>query len=914
MKSILIVTGHFTTGGLETHICGEIEHLSESGVKVHLAVGQPFQKELLPAGLPVMMDDLTLDPASSAETLLTAINQLRKIIREYSIEVVHVHPFTSIIPAVAAAELERIPYAITLHGPASMESCGPIYDLLVKDTVLPHAPLIIAVSPEVERLIAIHATDESIVCIPNAVTFKETSGEALNADAVDQRWLVVSRLDQFKIPGIIDFCIKAKACGIPGVVIVGDGPARQQLANMLGEQEVADYVEFMGVSTEVSSLIPRFAGVAGMGRVALEGVAARKPVVLTGYDGVKGILDRQLLARSAEQNFSGRTLPTIDGKELFAQLREKAGQDDIAQVFEFARISFNAKDAWREFLDRISSLPIPAPTAVSGLYHSLSANPVNDPAPYIYSREILDRMATLVYSRDYHYPGLSTAVSLCRQRMEVASLNRRLAYARLSLEQMEKSLSWRLTKPLRWAQQIPGYFARFAAVRRNLGTVGVIRHTIRFIQSGLSSSGQAYFTRLKQKLPLLNRDNNRTGSPQASDHFVSGKKNIIYESTPIYMLLDSFHDGGLERVVIDLCIKLRELGRLCSVLVATDGGRGTREAGLHGIEVVEFHNSQAALRQFISTARQGIVLAHHSYFSLARFHNARMPIVEVLHNAYYWQKGNDEITRAREEFISGFVAVSKFVKSFSVNELDISQHKVTVINNGLSNVDLIRPPLELLRSKRLQTIGEPVLLHVANLHVQKNHRLIVSAFADVRRIYPKARLIMAGSMDGDPKLYQLLLADIRRLGVEDSIELAGAVDRRKLSRLMASAHVGLLPSLHEGFSISTLEYAFFGLPSVLSATGAAEELKNLYGHIEIAEGCALSPGELSFAAIESALKSFPDGAALSLSNAMLKVLANYPVYLEKGIAAGNGFSGYAVEQTAARFMRLLQSLEEEGLF
>jgi glycosyltransferase involved in cell wall biosynthesis len=208
-------------------------------------------------------------------------------------------------------------------------------------------------------------------------------------------------------------------------------------------------------------------------------------------------------------------------------------------------------------------------------------------------------------------------------------------------------------------------------------------------------------------------------------------------------------------------------------------------------------------------------------------------------------------------------------------------------------------------------MGQPILLHLANLHPQKNHRLIVNAFAQVLQVYPNAKLVMAGAMDGYPELYDSLRADIQQLEIGSSVDLVGALDRRKLSRLMANAHVGLLPSILEGFSIATLEFAFYGLPSVLSATGSAQELQNQFGHVEIAQGCALSPNELSVHAIEAALRTFPSGSVPALANAILKLMADYPYYLEKAMAAGNGFSNYAVEHTATQLNTLLHQLEDE---
>ena len=491
---------------------------------------------------------------------------------------------------------------------------------------------------------------------------------------------------------------------------------------------------------------------------------------------------------------------------------------------------------------------------------------------------------------------------------QIASLNHMLAYARLNLQLLEQSRSWRITKPLRWATRLGNKatwcLSRFESVRRHIGLAAAIRRSIGFVQTRVPSLARSKVRphEIQERMHPLPVEQLLKGSHQAKPG---------QDAAPVLMLVDSFHDGGVERVVIDLCLQFRNFGRPCKVLVAKDGGRSAKEARSHGIEVIEFLHSHSSLEQFLLATSEGIVLTHHCYFALKQFHDAEIPIVEVIHNAYHWQKGNQEIAKYRHDFISSFVSVSEFVRNFSINELGIDPHKVVLINNGLSNVDLIRPPLEILREKRLQTAGEPILLHVANLHPQKNHRLVVNAFAHAKRAYPKARLIMAGAMDGYPELAKALLSDIESLGVSDSIQLAGALDRRELSKTMAAAHIGLLPSMLEGFSIATLEFTFFGLPSVLSATGAADELKTTYGHIEIAEGCALPQCKLSVNAIESLLKDFPDDAVQSLSNAILKILDSYPAYLEKSLLAGASFSGYAIEHTTAQYEQLLTSIESK---
>jgi len=428
MKSILIVTEQFAMGGLETHIRGEIARLVKLGVDVHLAVGQVFDNALLPDDCSFVTHGLPLGTGSTPDDLLYSVNELREIIHEYSIEGVHCHPFTSIVPAAIAAELEEVPFAVTLHGPASLASYyGPTYELLVKNYVLSAASLIVAVSPETERMVLDHASSESVALIPNSVSFNSIRpGFPLSAEE-DSHWVVVSRLDQFKIPGILDFCKKAHHAGIPAVRIAGDGPAQDELTQLLNENCLLGYAKLLGASAQVTSLMRKASGVAGMGRVVLEGIAANRPVVLVGYDGVKGIVDTELLIKAADVNFSGRGLPTVSADELVDQICLKATELNSASVYEVAKRKFDDLANWAVFLQRLRDAPVSKPASLSGLYRSLLASPIKGEAPYLYSAEFLDRLNSIICSKRYYEPRLAHALKLCAQRVQHNGFNQLIA-------------------------------------------------------------------------------------------------------------------------------------------------------------------------------------------------------------------------------------------------------------------------------------------------------------------------------------------------------------------------------------------------------------------------------------------------------------------------------------------------------
>ena len=328
MKSLLIVAEQFGVGGLETHIRGEILHFIKNGYAVHLAVGRSFDATLLPEGLASLQTGLPLGPDANLADTVKAIETFRRLIRAESVDVVHAHPFSSILPAVLAAEAEQVLALVSLHGPASLGAYGGVlHEVLLKQVLLPSASAVICVSDEVRRLAAPYVSPDRLMVFPNGVQFPPVTAAV---DSLDPRWCIASRLDELKIVGILDFVAKAKQAGVAGVVIIGDGPARAVLEAQLAQAGLLEDVEFVGYQANAPLFMQRYAGVAGMGRVLLEGVAARKPVVLVGYDGVKGVVTEAFIDQARSCNFSGRGLDTIDANTLQDQLARLTSSDRVA--------------------------------------------------------------------------------------------------------------------------------------------------------------------------------------------------------------------------------------------------------------------------------------------------------------------------------------------------------------------------------------------------------------------------------------------------------------------------------------------------------------------------------------------------------------------------------------------------------
>lgn len=87
----------------------------------------------------------------------------------------------------------------------------------------------------------------------------------------------------------------------------------------------------------------------------------------------------------------------------------------------------------------------------------------------------------------------------------------------------------------------------------------------------------------------------------------------------------------------------------------------------------------------------------------------------------------------------------------------------------------------------------PLLVAVGRFVHKKGFDTLIAALAQLRTTHPAARLILAGYGDLEPA-YR---AQAAALGIADAVLLPGQVDRSDVARLIASADVYCVPSVHD---------------------------------------------------------------------------------------------------------------------
>ena len=374
----------------------------------------------------------------------------------------------------------------------------------------------------------------------------------------------------------------------------------------------------------------------------------------------------------------------------------------------------------------------------------------------------------------------------------------------------------------------------------------------------------------------------------------------------IACLVKDFKEGGLERVVMDLCYSLGKLGYTPHILVAGEPGRCLEEATRLGIRVEVVGDNRRKFDAYLATSSPKVVISHHCSDFAQAINASGIPLLEVIHNVYFWHREQTDWAKMRQEYVSHFIAVSNSVADFSVRCLGISRSRIVVVPNGLNPFGLIRPPLALLSSKRLARTSSPRFLHLATINPQKNPRLVLRAFGYLVKEFPQAQLSLCGGATAHPELSNALRREITAEGLAENVECTGAQDRRSVSRQLCEAHIGLLPSFYEGYSITSLEYSYFGLPCVLSDTGAAKELLARYGHGKIVSNCAIPAAELSGSLVEEACWGDPEDKARELASLMSTMVQDYRRWSEAALRAAEKSDEYMMGPVCAKYNEVIK--------
>ncbi|MDQ0244811.1 GT2 family glycosyltransferase/glycosyltransferase involved in cell wall biosynthesis [Bacillus fengqiuensis] len=396
---ILIITERFMYGGLETQLISQVKYLKSNGHQVFLAtkeVHKNFAKDLL---VDKLITGLPIDPDATADDLYFLVEHLSAFIFENEIDLIHAHPFVSLVPATFLAAKCQVPFVLTIHGPMSYKSMyGEFYDQLLRTLTFPMASLTFCVSDEVKTIAEAYVDKSKLKILNNPIDTDLFHRATMKHNGV---WAVISRIDSQKVVGIKDFIYKADQTDIQSIHVFGDGDSLEELKGFVKNNINSTHVEFKGLSTEIyKDLSKGYNGIAGMGRVVLEGLSMNLPVILIGYDGVKGLVDKKMLIESKYWNYSGRGLKNINDRDLHLSLLDLKEKSEEYRLREWIEKHASDRYIWSHYISLVSNIKFEKSTILENTYNLLKSH-LGKETPYLYDEEFMLDYIDLLHRNNF---------------------------------------------------------------------------------------------------------------------------------------------------------------------------------------------------------------------------------------------------------------------------------------------------------------------------------------------------------------------------------------------------------------------------------------------------------------------------------------------------------------------------------
>lgn len=178
------------------------------------------------------------------------------------------------------------------------------------------------------------------------------------------------------------------------------------------------------------------------------------------------------------------------------------------------------------------------------------------------------------------------------------------------------------------------------------------------------------------------------------------------------------------------------------------------------------------------------------------------------------------------------ITISESSKRDIVNFYKVSPDHVTVTYIGYDTETFHEVTDQTQIDTVLNKYGfkQPYILYLGTLQPRKNIVRLIQAFKDVisQEKYSNLglRLVIVGKKGW---LYQEILAEAKKLNIEDIVVFTGYVHDDEKPALLSGALMYCLPSLYEGFGIPVLEAMACGTPVVVSQISSLPEVVGEYG-------------------------------------------------------------------------------------
>ncbi|MCX7592014.1 MAG: glycosyltransferase [Kiritimatiellae bacterium] len=292
----------------------------------------------------------------------------------------------------------------------------------------------------------------------------------------------------------------------------------------------------------------------------------------------------------------------------------------------------------------------------------------------------------------------------------------------------------------------------------------------------------------------------------------------------ILHVVPSYDISGRSRLIHELCLALQ--GPEFTFMIVCLTGQGTyvqKDVPLVYLAKREGFDVRAARRLAGLIREHEISLVHcHGgaalpYAALACGLSGRRPLLHTVHRSDGDPVASNPI-KAKMVLapVDLVVGVSEAASAAFCNANDFPTNRTMTIYNGIDPTRF-SPGLG-GTCDGYKPVGRPVIGTVANLSYDKDHGILIRAFAEILSSYPAARLVIVG--DGPWASHARAL--VAELGVGAHVDFLGF--RGDVPALLRTFDVFAYPTTTEGFGLALVEAMAAGVPVVASNVGGVPEV------------------------------------------------------------------------------------------
>lgn len=350
MKKIMLCLNQLGIGGVETAVYNQAIQLSKRGFKIVVLAKDGIYKEKFEA-LGAICINFEFEVKSQYD--IRKINEVKEILKKYDVGQVHIHQFDCINVVFPACIFCNIPYIAYAHTGILgvydwFENSFPGYDIIFK-LYFECSEKIIAITEQAkqENIKKYHIEEEKYLVINNSIDFEHISRNNKPGVNKIEKILVISRFSKEKITSIYNSVLLYKKYfernPSAKLTIVGGGECEEKVLEIIKENNV--FAEMLGPRNDVIDIMPEYDLIIALDRCVLESIAMKRICIISGYDGIKGVVVPENVKEFASTNFSGRGIENKDINQVISDI-EELNEEEIKRIvetnYQFAYKNLNA--------------------------------------------------------------------------------------------------------------------------------------------------------------------------------------------------------------------------------------------------------------------------------------------------------------------------------------------------------------------------------------------------------------------------------------------------------------------------------------------------------------------------------------------------------------------------------------------